>query len=79
MDRQELENMGYWERQVACSKLWDGLTTPIYGMKDSKGRTDPQARARKTDWPGCWLFMDGEMFQLLEDEEVQRLVLVQSK
>ncbi len=78
MERQELESMGYWERQVACSKLWEELKTPIYGLKDNKGRTPEHARVRKTDWTDCWLYSDAEGFQLLDDEDLARWQLVQA-
>ncbi len=77
VEREELEQLGIWERQVACSKLWGELTSPIYGLKDNKGRTPPQAKVRQAKWPGCWLYMDAEGYQLLDDEDMKRWVLVQ--
>ncbi len=78
MTRDELEKLNIWERQVACSKLWDELKTPIYGLKDNKGRIPQQAKVRRTEWPGCWLYMEGDEFQLLDDEDVQRWALVEA-
>lgn len=79
MERQEFEKMGFWERQVACSKLWDELATPVYGLKDDKGRTPQECKIRKTDWPGYWLYLDEEGYQLIEDRDMEGWVLIQGQ
>lgn len=76
MEREEFEQLGYWEQQVASSKLWDELGTPVYRVRDSKGRSPAQAQVRRTNWPGRWLYRDGDGYQVLEDEDVERWVLI---
>lgn len=77
MERQAFNNMGFWERQVACSKLWEELATPVYNLKDNKGRTPPEGKVRKTEWPGYWLYLDDEGYQLLEEQDMEGWVLFQ--
>ena len=77
MDREQLEQLGIWERQVELSKLWDQLTTPVYRVKNEKGYSPPKAKVRKTEWPDCWLYVDEEGYQLLEESDVQRWMLVE--
>lgn len=79
MERQDLETLGFWERQVACSKLWQELATPVFGIKDNKGRTPRDAKVRRTEWPGWWLYSDGEDFQVLEDSDVGQWVLTEHR
>ncbi len=75
MEREEFEALGFWERHVASSKLWEELKTPVHSVKDQKGRISAQAKVRKTNWSGYWLFQDDEGFQLLEDSDVRGWVL----
>jgi hypothetical protein len=76
MEYGEFDRLGFWEKQVACSKLWGELTTPIYHVRDNKGRTPSQAKVRRTNWAGCWLYSDADGYQVLEDRDVERFSLV---
>ncbi len=77
MDREQLEELGIWEKQVELSKLWDQLRTPVYRVKNEKGYSPSKAKVRKTEWPDCWLYVDEEGYQLLEEADVQRWMLVE--
>jgi len=77
MDREQLEQLGVWERQVELSKLWAQLTTPVYRVKNEQGSSPTKARVRKTEWPDSWLYVDEEGYQLLEEADVQRWMLVE--
>lgn len=77
MDREQLEQLGVWERQVELSKLWAHLTTPVYRVKKEKGYSPAKATVRKTEWPDCWLYSDEEGYQLLEQADVQHWVLIE--
>ena len=79
MELQEYEALGYWEKQVAASKVWEELTTPVCRIDDEKSKMATEARVRKTNWPGYWLYMDGESFQLLEDSDVNGWKLKEHK
>ena len=79
MDREQLEQLGVWERQVELSKLWAQLTTPVYRVKTEKGYSPREAKVRKTEWQDCWLYMDEEGYQLFEEAEVQRWMLVEKR
>ncbi len=70
MELEEYEALGYWEQQVAASKEWDSLTTPIRKIDDEKSRMPLEARVRRANWPGYWFYMDGESFRLLEDADI---------
>jgi len=76
MELEELEKLTIWERQVELAKLWDELGTTIYMARDTKGRSAPNTRIRKTNWPGFWLSVDDlSGYQLLEDADIQRWIL----
>lgn len=76
MDLQQLEQLGVWERQVELAKLWGELSSTIYMVKDTQGRSSPNARIRKTDWPGFWVSVDDLTgYQLLEDADIRRWIL----
>jgi hypothetical protein len=79
MDREELEQLGVWERQVELSKLWAQLTTPVYRVKTDQGYSPLKAKVRRTEWPDCWLYVDEEGYQLLEEADVQRWLLVEKR
>ncbi len=79
MEREELEQMAIWQRQVACSKLWDELKSSIYSLRNVQGRTPPDAKVRQTEWTGCWLYLDGEGYQVLDEEDIKSWVLVPLK
>lgn len=76
MEREEFDNLGYWEKQVACSKLWAELTTPIFAPRADTGRVPTQAQVRKTNWPGQWIYTDVDGYKVIEDAEVERWTLV---
>jgi len=79
MDREELEQLGVWERQVELSKLWAQLTTPVYRVKTDQGYSPLKAKVRRTEWPDRWLYVDEEGYQLFEEADVQRWLLVEKR
>ena len=76
MEWEEFDSLGYWEKQVACSKLWAELTTPIFTPRDNAGRIPAQAQVRKTSWPGHWIYTDVDGYRLVGDMEVERWTLI---
>ncbi len=76
MEQEEFDKLGYWEKQVACSKLWAELATPIFTPRDNTGRIPIQAQVRKTNWPGQWIYTDVDGYKVVEDMEVERWTLV---